>query len=120
MASPGSRKSLHASSMPCLAPLQTRMLSASTPPDERLRVRDVRPRRIGLGRQRDELLEVPRCLLTVAGGFGSAGGARQTTITIRVFLQRALELPERRRGIPTLEQELPEHLAHWIEPVLHR
>src|SRR6266852_3316206 len=80
----------------------------SPPPEKRLRVRELRTRRIGLAAQCHQLLEVPRRLLTVAGGFGGARGTGEAAVAIRGLLERGLELAERRRGLTALEQHVAE------------
>src|SRR5439155_25066607 len=92
----------------------------STSSEKLLRMRQLGTRRIGLARQRDELLEVRGGLLAVAGGFSRARSAREAPIAVRVLLERGLELVQRGRGLPTLEQQFAEQLAHRIESVLHR
>src|SRR5262249_44831562 len=80
--------------------------------DERLRLRDLRARGVGLAGERHELLVVAHGLLTIAGQLGRARRAEERAIAIRRFLQRGLELTERRRRLPLLQQELGEQLAH--------
>src|SRR5713226_10344894 len=92
----------------------------STPPEKSLGVCQFRTRRVSLAGQRDELLKVSHGLLPVAGGFSGARGTGEAPIAVPVLLERGLELPQCGRGLPDLEQQLTEQLAHWIEPVLHR
>src|SRR5206468_12349137 len=77
-------------------------------------------RGVGLARQRDELLVVTNRLRAVAGRLGGARRAVETAIAVRIFLEGALELAQRRRRLPLLEQELAEQLTHRVEPILHR
>src|SRR5207244_9456703 len=41
-------------------------------------------------------------------------------ISVRILLQRGLELAERRGGLALLQEKLAEQLAHRVKPVLHR
>src|SRR5438046_6710280 len=85
------------------------------PPEECLRLLELGPLRVGLGREAHELCIVDAGLLTVAGELGRASGAVNPVEPVGVGPLRGLELLEGLARLAHLEQHLTQQLAGRLD-----
>src|SRR5262245_26338457 len=112
-ASPAANASAHPADFVTPPPTASRWLAGSTRAllHERARLRDLRPDRIGVLRERDGRGVVRARLRGIAGLFRGGGGAELGVQPMRLLVQRRLVCGERLLGHAALEQHGAVELA---------